>query len=173
MQLHDVETMAYTPRPMDFRGPDWPTIAPINPQTQFAPDPPKEQYEAQHAAKRYAYRQLYTEIETRIHEILTDAVMANEPFSQDSLSDLSSFMKQISFARRPSIYLLDNGNFRVVWKNTENEQVALQFRGRGIVHCVFFHKRKVPQLPLNQETLIDVIPKVRARLSEYEHLLQG
>ena len=189
MQLHDVETIAaYTPPP-GLQWVDWRRGEPVPPirvpkiqtstapttETQFirpAPDP-KEQYAAQHAAKHDAYRQLYAEIETRIREILTDALLANEPFLQDSLSDLRLFMSQLSFARRPAIYLLDNGNFRVVWKNAENEQAALQFRGRGIVHCVFFHKRKVPQLPLNQETLIDVIPKVRARLSDYEDLLQG
>jgi hypothetical protein len=97
----------------------------------------------------------------------------NEPFSHDSLSDLLLFMSQISFGRRPAIYLLDNGNFRAVWRNIENEQAALQFRGDDIVHCVFFLKRKAPRLPLNQETLIDVIPNVRARLIAFERLLKG
>jgi hypothetical protein len=185
--LHNVETIAaYTPPPAllirqggeSARPPRMPRIggsaAPTT-ETQFimpAPDP-REQYVAQHAARHDAYRQLYTEIETRIRELLADALLANEPFSWDSVSDLLLFMSQISFGRRPAIYLLDNGNFRAVWKNAENEQAALQFRGDGIVHCVFFLKRTAPQLPLNQETLIDVIPKVRARLIDFEHLLQG
>jgi hypothetical protein len=134
---------------------------------------PEKQYEAEHTAKRAAYRQLNAEIITRLCELITDASLANEPFSRNSLSDLLLFMSQISFGRRPAIYLLDNGNFRAVWKNSQNEQAAFQFRGKGIVHCVFFHKRKASQLPLSQETLIDVILKVRARLSDYEHLLQG
>ena len=184
--LHNVETIAaYTPPPVlpwgDWRGGEisQPTkiensAAPTT-ETQFispAPDPEK-QYVAQHAARHVEYRQLYTEIGTRIRELLTEALLANEPFSQNSLSDLFLFMSQISFGRRPAIYLLDNGNFRTVWKNAENEQAALQFRGDDIVHCVFFLKRKAPRLPLNQETLIDVIPKVRARLIAFERLLKG
>jgi len=185
--LHNVETIAaYTPplQWVDWRGGE--TAPPVRglkiensasptTETKFitpAPDPAK-QYEAEHAAMHDVYRQLYTEIETRIRELLRDASLANEPFSQNSLSDLFLFMSQISFDRRPAIYLLDNGNFRTVWKNAENEQAALQFRGDDIVHCVFFLKRKAPQLPLNQETLIDVIPKVRARLRDFKHLLLG
>ncbi len=137
-----------------------------------APDPEK-QYAAERASKHEAYRQLNGEIGVRVRELVRDAVWASEPVSQASLSDLHLFLTQISFSRRPAIYLLDNGNFRAVWKNAENEQAALQFRGGGIVQCVFFSKREVPQLPLNRETLIDVIPKVRARLMNFEHLLQG
>ena len=137
-----------------------------------APEPEK-QYAAQHAAKHEAYRQLNAEIEARLRELITDAVVAYEPYSPNSLSDLRLFMSQVSFRRRPAIYLLDNGNFRAVWKNAENEQAAFQLRGGGIVHCVFFLKRDTPQLPLSQETLVDLIPKVRARLNDFEHLLQG
>jgi hypothetical protein len=187
--LSNVETIAaYTPPPLlpwvDWQGGE--TAQPVRvpkiensasptTETKFitpAPDPEK-QYVAQHTARHDAYRQLYTEIKIRIRELLREALLANEPFSHDSLSDLLLFMSQISFGRRPAIYLLDNGNFRAVWRNVENEQAALQFRGDDIVHCVFFLKRKAPRLPLNQETLIDVIPKVRARLIAFERLLKG
>jgi hypothetical protein len=137
-----------------------------------APDPKKE-YVAKQNAKHDAQRQLSAEIEARLRELITDAVLASEPLSPESLADLRLFMSQVSFRRRPAIYLLDNGNFRAVWKNADNEQAAFQFRGGGIVHCVFFQKRAAPQLPLNRETLVDVIPKVRTRLSDFEPLFQG
>ena len=185
MQLCNVEPIAaFTPPPAPLTS--WDTAQPIRlprvenpaaPTTETrlilpAPDPEK-QYEAEHAAKRAALQRLNAEIATRVIELFTDALSENEPVSRDSLTDLLLFTSQISFGRRPAIYLLDNGNFRAVWKNSQNEQAAFQFRGKGIVHCVFFLKRNTPQLPLNQETLIDVIPKVRARLIDFEHLLQG
>lgn len=167
--LHNVETIAaFTPPPAlltpsvnwqrgeSARLARMPRIgsSPAAPTTEtrlISPAPnPETQYVAQHAAKHFAHRQLYMEIEARIRELITDALSADEPFSWESLSDLLLFTSQIPFARRPAIFLLDNGNFRAVWKNPQNEQAAFQFRGRGIVHCVFFYKRKAPQLPLSQ-----------------------
>jgi ribosomal protein L31E len=137
-----------------------------------APDPEK-QYVAERASKHEVYRQANAELEIRLSDLVREAVWEREPWSQASLSDLRLFMSQVSFKRRPSVYLLENGNFRAVWKNTENEQAAFQFRGDGIIQCVFFSKRASAQLPLNRETLIDVLPKVRARVMEFERLLQG
>ena len=70
--------------------------------------------------------------------IVTDAALASEPVSRASLKDLLTFLDGTTFSRRPAVFLLDNGNFRVVWKNADNEQAAFQFRGESTVHCVFF-----------------------------------
>ena len=99
-----------------------------------APNPEK-QYVAERASKHEVYRQINAELEMRLSDLVREAVWEREPWSQASLSDLRVFMSQISFRRRPSVYLLENGNFRAVWKNAENEQAAFQFRGNGIVQC--------------------------------------
>ncbi len=143
--------------------------------TQFitaAPDAAKE-YAAKQDARHNARRRLNAEIEARLEDLIVDASFANEPYSQQSLSDLLTFIGEVSFSRRPAIYLLDNGNFRAVWRNAENEQAAFQFRGGGVVQCVFFRKCEAPHLPFSQETLVDTIPEARARLRNFEHLLQG
>jgi hypothetical protein len=186
--LLDVNTTAaYAPPPALYERFDWLSdgTAPQNPllpvgtsdttETRLfrsAPDPEK-QYAAERTAKQDASRQINAEIMGRVQELVRDALWANEPVSLTSLSDFGLFLSQISYGCRPAIYLLDNGNLRAVWKNAENEQAAFQFRGGSIVHCVVFLKRKTPQLPLNQEMLIDIIPKIRARLTDFMHLLQG
>jgi hypothetical protein len=98
--------------------------------TQFitaAPDAAKE-YAAKQDARHDVRRRLNAEIEARLEDLIVDALFANEPYSLESLSNLLTFMGEISFTRRPAIYLLDNGNFRAVWRNAENEQAAFQLR---------------------------------------------
>src|SRR5437762_2724801 len=115
-------------------------------------------------------RRLYEEIQGRLLELMRDAWAEDEAFSEQSLSDFTSFIREVSFGRRPGIYLLDNGNLRAVWKNAENEQAAFQFRGGGIVDCVFFLKQKGP-LPLKRETISLSLKKARDRSVDFKHLL--
>jgi hypothetical protein len=122
-------------------------------------------------AAALAAAQVHQDIAARITELTSDATMANEPISQASLNDLLSFLSETRFSKRPAIFLLENGNFRAVWKAANKEQAAFQFRGKGVVHCVFFYKRASAQLPLNRETLIDVMPALREKYSSFEHLL--
>ena len=129
--------------------------------------------EAPYAPKGIARQSPFPEtITERMREVISDALVAGDPVSEASFDDFHSFMLHVPFGRRPSIYLLDNGNFRAVWKNADNEQAAFQFRGHGIVQCVFFFKRESPLLPLNRETLIDTMPRVRARFKDFEHLIK-
>lgn len=61
--------------------------------------------------------------------------------SAASESDLRAFLDSVAPSRRPYIALLDNGNFRAVWKNAEQEQVGLQFLGDSEVQYVLFALR--------------------------------
>jgi hypothetical protein len=180
--LLDVGTAAYAPPPAIFEPAnlEMSRIAPAvveNSDTTDArlvtpaPDP-KKQYEAAYANKLIAVRRLYEEIQGRLLELVRDAWAEEEAFSKQSLSDFTSFIREVSFGRRPAIYLLDNGNLRAVWKNMENEQAAFQFRGGGIVDCVFFLKQKGP-LPLQRETLSLTLKKARDRMVDFKHLLKG
>jgi hypothetical protein len=134
---------------------------------------PQQQYEKLRSARVKAGVQVYRDIAARVSELITDAVMTNEPVSQGSLKDLFAFLSDTPFTRRPAVYLLDNGNFRVVWKGPDNEQAAFQFRGNNIVHCVFFFRRAASQLPLNLETVVDLIPNLRSKYPSFARLLHA
>jgi len=114
---------------------------------------------------------LHPGIRARVFELMQDARLTNEPLSQLSLADLTTFLEGTPFTKRPAIFLLDNGNFRAVWKNADNEQAAFQFRGDGVVHCVFFYRRASTKLPLSQETLVDLLPNLRDKYPSFERLL--
>ncbi|CAN0119650.1 unnamed protein product [Phaeothamnion confervicola] len=49
------------------------------------------------------------------------------------------FLGGLKLAHRPAIFLLDNGNFRALWRDENNkQQVGLQFLGNETVQYVIF-----------------------------------
>lgn len=86
------------------------------------------------------------QIGERIDELHACAAADNEPFSETSHADLRRFLSNLPFVRKPSIFLLENGNLRAVWKNDQNELIGLQFIGGGAIQFVSFHLREEPAM---------------------------
>jgi hypothetical protein len=74
----------------------------------------------------------------RVHELMDLATEDEIEMSPSSFWDLWSFISTRPSAPVPNVFALDNGNFRAVWKNSEGERVALEFRGSQIVGFVIF-----------------------------------
>ena len=81
------------------------------------------------------------EISTRLQFLRIEAKIDDIPFSESSLADFQSFLREIGPRSRPSIFLHDNGNLRAVWKNAQHEQIGLQFLGAGGIQFVIFKQR--------------------------------
>jgi hypothetical protein len=124
--------------------------------------------------KEVARRQMQTQIEDRLRELHVDALLTGEPFCEGSLADFHVFVDPLRLAIRPSIFLLDNGNLRGLWKNETNEQVGLQFLGRGAVQFVMFALRKNPRMMM-RDFGVDAISAIRERIraNDCDHLLFG
>jgi len=82
----------------------------------------------------------------RIRQLKTDAVKSNEPFSEASEKALKSFLKSLPFGKAPSIFLMESGNLRAVWRGIDRRQIALQFRDEDDLQFVFFFKRNSEQI---------------------------
>ena len=80
-------------------------------------------------------------VEARIDRLKDLATEDGVEISAASERDLRAFLDSAAPSRRPYIALLDNGNFRAVWKNAELEQVGLQFLGDSEVQYVLFALR--------------------------------
>ena len=80
-------------------------------------------------------------LETRIEDLKRIADDEGIEVSNDSERDLWLFLNSVRFTRRPYIVLLDNGNFRAIWKNADHEQIGLQFRGAHQIQYVLFALR--------------------------------
>ena len=80
-------------------------------------------------------------VKARIDGLKDLATEEGVEISAASESDLCAFLDSVLPSRRPYIALLDNGNFRAVWRNSEQEQVGLQFLGDSEVQYVLFALR--------------------------------
>ena len=95
-----------------------------------------------------------TDAETRILDLIKIAAEERIPYSTASLRALREFLEAITFEKRPSIYLLENGNFRAIFRNDKNEQLSLQFRADNTIHCVTMMRLDGPHGPLTAHTCV-------------------
>jgi hypothetical protein len=74
----------------------------------------------------------------RITQLTELAIEDGINMSPSSFRDLWSFISKRPEMRRPSVFALDNGNFRAEWKNQKGEMIGLEFCGNQIVKFVIF-----------------------------------
>ncbi|MCP4143547.1 MAG: hypothetical protein GY755_25220 [Chloroflexi bacterium] len=79
-------------------------------------------------------------IQNRIKILAEIAEEDDITINSDSETDLWRFLKRLSFIKQPKLFLLENGNFRIVWKGGLDEQIGLQFLGKGQIQFVMFSK---------------------------------
>jgi hypothetical protein len=106
-----------------------------------AMDSPSDRYSAQLAERHRRQSQVWTAVAERLQELRYDAASSGAPVSESSVQDFRYLLQKAQPARRPSIFLLDNGNIRALWLNEKKEQVGLQFLGEGEVQFVIFVQR--------------------------------
>ena len=82
----------------------------------------------------------------RVDALKREAGAVGLPVSEGSERDFLRFLGDHPVERRPYLALLDNGNFRAVWKGPDGEQIGLQFRGGAEVQFVLFAKRTDPEI---------------------------
>lgn len=114
------------------------------------------------------------EIEARLRELRGEAESNGERFSDASVHDLRAFLEALPLAKRPAIFLLDNGNLRALWKNEAKEQVGLQFLGKNEVQFVIFSQRENSGV-MTREAGVRPLSQIRALIAELdgERLLTG
>ena len=109
----------------------------------------------------------FKEIKNRIECLMAIAEDEGIKVSADSEKDLWLFLYSVKFTRRPYIALLDNGNFRAIWKNADNEQIGLQFRGCRQIQYVLFALRS-PDRFMAQAAGRDTLQNVRRQIDAHD-----
>lgn len=84
---------------------------------------------------------LQFDVSSRLSELRREAKEENLPYSERSEHDLFKFFFLYPAVARPRLFLLENGNLRALWRNSEGEQIGLQFRGGEQVQYVIFARR--------------------------------
>ena len=84
---------------------------------------------------------IHTRIRQRI-ELLKEIGEEEEiAYNANSEQDLWRFLKRLSFIKSPTLFLLDNGNLRAVWKGDGGKHIGLQFLGGEQIQFVIFSGR--------------------------------
>jgi len=80
-------------------------------------------------------------VSDRMKNLADVAREENIDVSENSKSNLLDFLTRPEIKKIPSLYLLENGNFRAVWAGSEGRQVAAQFRPDSAIQYVIFGPR--------------------------------
>ena len=86
----------------------------------------------------YAVYQAYQD---RLDFLKEEAKIEKISINKESESDFWSFIKSISFIRKGSLFLEDNGNLRSTWKDGNGNHLGLQFYGKDWIQYVIFKRR--------------------------------
>ena len=82
------------------------------------------------------------DMDRRIVELRETAADEELPYENHSAAAARAFCEHHGRSIRPSIFLVGNGNVRLVWENDQDEQIGLQFRAdRAKVQCILFKRR--------------------------------
>ena len=91
--------------------------------------------------KAEAIREVHRSYASRIEFLREEATVESMTFNKDSERDFWTFIGSIPFVRRGNLFLMDNGDLRVVWDDDEDNLVGLQFLGNSLARYVIFKRR--------------------------------
>jgi len=114
--------------------------------------------------------EIISSIGARVAELQQDAADSEAPFSESSHAVFRGFLAKLPLSRRPSIFLLDNGNLSVVWDNPEKELISLQFLGNGSVQYVIIRKQENSK-NWDRASGVDTFAVVLAMLGNHERMI--
>ncbi len=96
----------------------------------------KEQHQ-----KAIATEQAQTFYRDRISDLRIEASHEKNFLNKASEREFWAFLDAFGFFRKGSLFLLDNGNLRAVWKSQAGDQIGLQFLGNKTIQYVMFTHR--------------------------------
>ena len=109
----------------------------------------------------------------RIEALRSDAEIEGIAVNNASEENLWLFIGSIPPARKAELVLMDNGNFRAVWKDKNGDQLGIQFLGERMAEYVIFKQRpsveKVSRVA-GIDTLDGVITQLQAFDLDFESL---
>ena len=92
--------------------------------------------------QRKAARQTYQAYRRRIAELREYGDDEGVAINEASEKAFWNFIKFLPATREGALFLMDNGNFRVIWKGPDESHLALQFLGGREIQYVIFKRRK-------------------------------
>ena len=102
----------------------------------------------------------------RIERLQSDADIEGYSVNIASEVNFRSFIGSIPSARKAELALMDNGNFRAVWKNKNGDHLGVQFLGEQMAEYVIFKHRPAAG-SVSRVAAIDTFEGVITRLHAF------
>jgi len=97
---------------------------------------------ASDSKQRKLTRQTYRAYRSRIAELREAGKEEDIEVNEASEIALWDFIKSLPATREGALFLMENGNFRLIWKGQKESHLALQFLGGREIQYVIFKRRK-------------------------------
>ena len=92
-----------------------------------------------------------------------DGIEVNE----DSEKDFWSFVRLAPLSERASLFLMDNGNLRAVWKGEDSSHIGIQFLGGHKAEYVIFKRQKSSE-NVSRVAGVDTLSGVKKRVHDFD-----
>ncbi len=105
---------------------------------------PRRALEREVSEKVRASRRAVQAYKDRIGALHADALDNDISINAHSESNFLSFINSLPFLKKGTLFLLENGNLRAVWKSALGDYIGLQFLGGQKTQFVIFKVRERP-----------------------------
>lgn len=92
--------------------------------------------------KRKLLRKTCQAYKARIMELREAGEEEGIEVNESSERDFWAFIRVLPAIREGALFLMENGNFRVIWKGPDESHLGLQFLGNREIQYVIFKRRK-------------------------------
>ena len=117
--------------------------------------------------ERKLARRTYQAYRNRIAELLEAGEEEDIAVNEASEKAFWNFIKSLPAAREGALFLMENGNFRVIWKGHNESHLALQFLGGREIQYVIFKRRKRAR-EVSRVAGADTFDGIKRRIDAFE-----
>ncbi len=111
-------------------------------------------------------KKLNQKYQTRIQELHGYAILEGFNIKKSSQKDFWCFIKSTRYMRKASLFLMDNGNLRTVWRDSYGNHIGLQFLGNGRGEYVIF-KRRSSNKDVARVAGIDILDGIKIQIRSF------
>ena len=98
------------------------------------------------AKQQAAHDAMAARYQERIEFLESEAPSEDITIDETSKEDFWRFIQATHPTNRGDVFLLDNGNFRIVWEDDAGNKVGLRFIGNGLVRFIISKRRPEKKL---------------------------
>ncbi len=122
---------------------------------------------ASDSKQRKLTRKTYQAYRSRIAELREAGQEEGIAVNEASEKAFWNFIKLLPALREGSLFLMENGNFRVIWKGPDESHLALQFLGGRDIQYVIF-KRRNRAKNISRVAGADTFDGIRRQIDAFE-----